>query len=406
MLTQEANDRLTRIEPGTVMGGVMRRYWFPICTVPELDEEPVRSVRVLGEDLALFRSEDGALGLVQERCPHRGASLVYGIPEEDGLRCCYHGWKYDRLGHCIEQPGEGNNNFKDKVCIQAYPVQELGGLIFAYLGPAPVPLLPRWDLLVREDLEREIGVTVLPCNWLQTMENSVDPVHLEYLHGRYTNYRAKRRGEPPAAKVRHHEQIRFNVFEYGISKFRLLEGDSKDSDDWQIGHPVLFPNILAVGDSRTAEFQFRTPVDDTHTLYFWYWTRPRPVGAGPQDPHSIRVSENPYRQENGTLVTDTINGQDMLAWVTQGAVADRSNERLGTTDTGVILLRKVLEQQIERVEQGEDPLGIVRDPAKNTPMIEIPRERHAYYVVGNFVATEAGAVPLFQQGLPAGPLAG
>src|SRR5262249_20795952 len=135
MLTEQANERLTRIGPGTTMGEVMRRYWFPIATVRDVDREPVLPVKILGEHLVLFRSEDGALGLVQERCPHRGASLAYGIPEPGGLRCCYHGWQFDPQGHCVDQPGEGaDSSFKDKVCIQAYPVQELGGLVFAYLG--------------------------------------------------------------------------------------------------------------------------------------------------------------------------------------------------------------------------------------------------------------------------------
>src|SRR5579862_8947406 len=165
MLTKEANERLTRVGPSTVMGEVMRRYWFPIATLPDLDREPVRPVKIMGEQLALFRSDDGSLGLIQQRCPHRGASLLYGIPEEGGLRCCYHGWQFDPQGHCIDQPGEGpDSTFKDKVCITAYPVQGLGGLIFAYLGPAPVPLLPRWDLLVVDDIEREIGFCHLPGN--------------------------------------------------------------------------------------------------------------------------------------------------------------------------------------------------------------------------------------------------
>lgn len=404
MLTGETNERLTHIGPGTPMGEVMRRYWFPVATVPDLDREPVRPVKVMGEELVLFRSDDGTLGLVQQRCPHRGASLLYGIPEDGGLRCCYHGWMFDALGHCVDQPGEGpESTFKDKVCIQAYPVQELGGLIFAYLGPAPVPLLPRWDLLVREDVERQIGFVKLPCNWLQTMENSVDPVHTEYLHGLYTNYRLKRQGKPPAVQLRHHKQIRFEVYEYGIRKFRIHDGETEDSDDWQIGHPVLFPNILAVGDSRTAELQFRTPIDDTHTLYIWYWTRPRAEGAPLQDAHDIKVAENPYQDENGTLRVDNVNGQDMMTWITQGPIADRTGERLGVTGQGVILLRKLLEEQIQRVERGEDPLGIVRDPAQNTPMIEIPRERHAFWVVGNFVDSSAELVPLAQRGLQPPP---
>ncbi|HLG73665.1 MAG TPA: Rieske 2Fe-2S domain-containing protein [Chloroflexota bacterium] len=417
MLTKEANERLTRIGPGTPMGEVMRRYWFPVATVSDLDRDPARPVRILGEQLVLFRTDDGQLGLVQERCPHRGASLAYGIPEDGGLRCCYHGWLFDRQGHCAEQPGEtgsekleagseapshlprGRASCKDTVCIQAYPVQELGGLIFAYLGPAPVPLLPRWDLLVRDDIEREIGFVELPCNWLQIMENSVDPVHTEYLHSRYTNYRLRKQGKPPVAAERHHKQIRFEVFEYGIRKFRLHEGESEDSDDWQLGHPILFPNVLAIGDSRTAHLQFRVPIDDEHTLHFWYWTRPRPLGAPPQDVHDIRVAENPYKEADGAFRVDNVNGQDMMAWVTQGPIADRTDERLGVTDQGIILLRRLWEEQIERVARGEDPIGTVRDPAKNFPMIDIPRERQAFYVAGGYVDSSADLVPTAQHGL-------
>src|SRR5438445_5075155 len=126
-------------------------------------------------------------------------------------------------------------------------------------------------------------------------------------------------------------------------------------------------------------------MDDTHTLHFWYWTRPRPEGAEPQSPHDIHVAENPYKHENGRLVVETINGQDMMAWVSQGEISDRTTEHLGSSDQGVILFRRVLEEQIRRVERGEDPLAVVRDPAKNTPMIEIPRERNAFFTVGNFI---------------------
>jgi 5,5'-dehydrodivanillate O-demethylase oxygenase subunit len=400
MLSKEQNERLTRVGPGTPMGALLRRYWYPVATVPELDAEPVLAVQLLGEHLALYRNEQGDLGLVAERCPHRGASLAYGIPEDDGLRCAYHGWKFDGTGRCLEQPPEpGESTFKHRVRIPAYPVQEMGGLIWAYLGPEPAPLLPRYDLFVRDDLEREIGITRLPCNWLQVMENSLDPVHLEYLHGQLTNYVLKRQGKPAAAKIRHHEKIRFTVFEFGISKHRLLEGDSEDSDDWQVGHPILFPNILAVGDHRVPEFQIRVPMDDTHTLHYWYWTRPRPNGAGPQSPHDIRVADNPYRHENGRLVVETINGQDMMAWVTQGPISDRTTERLGTSDQGVILYRGVLEDNIQKVERGEDPMAVVRDPTRNTPMIEIPRERHAFFTVGNFIDTSEGLVPTAQRGL-------
>jgi 5,5'-dehydrodivanillate O-demethylase oxygenase subunit len=379
MLSKEMNERLTRVGPGSPLGNLLRRYWYPIARTPELIDEPVLAVTLLGENLALYRSENGDLGLVSQRCPHRGASLAYGIPETDGLRCPYHGWKFDRTGTCLEQPAEPfDSTFNQRVRIPAYPVQELGGLIWAYLGPEPVPLLPRWDILVRDDLERSIGVTHLPCNWLQIMENSMDPIHFEWLHAVYGNYVNKRQGKPPAMTPRRHEQIAFDVFEYGIYKRRLLEGeDPATSEDWLTGHPVIFPYILAVGDHSRPTLQIRVPVDDTHTLHYWYRTDLRQAGTAPQATEKIPIFDVPYVHKNGRLVVETINGQDMMAWVTQGDISDRTTERLGTSDKGVILFRNLLLEQMDKVERGEDPMGVVRDPAVNQPYITIGREKVA-----------------------------
>jgi len=381
MLTKEANERLTQVGLGTPMGALLRRYWHPVATLPELIAEPVLAVTILGENLALYRTEEGKMGLVAQRCPHRGASLAYGIPEADGLRCAYHGWKFDGRGNCLEQPAEPTDStFNERVHIPAYPVQELGGLIWAYLGPTPAPLLPRFDLFVRDDLEREIGITRLPCNWLQIMENSLDPVHLEYLHSVYMNYVLKRQGKPPASQTKHHERIAFDLFEYGIIKRRLWAGDSEDSDEWQVGHPILFPNILSVGEGGRPQFQIRVPIDDTHTYHVWYRTKARADGAPFQDAAKIPVLDYAYKHDDGRLVVDTVSGQDMMVWVTQGPISDRTTERLGTTDKGVIMYRALLEEQMLKVERGEDPLAVVRDPAKNTPMIDIRRERNPFQV--------------------------
>jgi 5,5'-dehydrodivanillate O-demethylase len=373
MLSKEMNERLTRVGPGTPLGNLLRRYWYPIARTPELDAEPVLAVTLLGENLALYRSDSGKLGLVSQRCPHRGASLAYGIPEEEGLRCPYHGWRFDGQGFCNEQPAEPEDStFKDRIRIPAYPVQELGGFVWAYLGPEPAPLLPRWDVLVRDDLDRTIGVTNLPINFLQAMENSMDPIHFEWLHAVYGNYVNKRQGKAAAMTPRRHEQIAFDVFEYGIYKRRLLEGeDPATSHDWLTGHPVLFPYILAVGDEKHPTLQIRVPVDDTHTLHYWYRADVRDDGA---EPKPTTIYDVPYVHKNGRLVVETINGQDMMAWVTQGEISDRTTERLGTSDKGVILFRNLLLEQIEKVERGEDPMGVVRDPAKNEPFIRIGRE--------------------------------
>jgi 5,5'-dehydrodivanillate O-demethylase oxygenase subunit len=377
MLTREANERLTRVGPGTPGGNLLRRYWWPIATYAEVTKDPVLPVKLLGENLALYRSPNGELGITAERCPHRGASLVYGIPENGGLRCPYHGWKFSPDGACLEQPAEPENStFKHRVRIPAYPVQEMGGLIWTYLGPAPVPLLPRFDLFVHPQVERDIGITILPCNWLQAMENSLDSHHLEWLHMYYTNYVLQRKGSADRLPVRHHMKAEYDIFEYGISKRRLWEGEAEENnDEWNIGHPIIFPHTLAVGASNTnPQFQIRVPMDDVTTLHYWYMCKPLPTGSAPQPIEDIKVWDNPYKHPDGKFTVDTVNGQDMMVWITQGAISARETERLGSSDKGVILYRSLIMSEIEKVENGHDPMGTVRDPAKNEPWISLPRE--------------------------------
>ncbi len=382
MLTTEENERLTHVGPGTPMGNLLRRYWHPVATTADLDQEPVRAVRLLGEDLALYRNDAGDLGLVRERCAHRGASLAYGIPERSGLRCPYHGWLYDKEGRCVEQPSESSLL---PLRIPGYPVQELGGLIWAYMGPAPAPLLPRWDLLVREDCNRTIGVTRLPCNWLQPMENSMDPIHFEFLHNRYGRYVLQRRGKPVMPEMSRTVKVDFEVFEYGIVKRRLMEGQTEQADDWRIGHPVLFPNILTLTDLGRPSFQIRVPADDRTTMHFWYLTTPIEPGKSQQ----TTFQEFPYQHDDGRLIVETTKGQDMMAWITQGEISDRTTEHPVTSDRGVLLYRKLLLENIEKVERGEDPLGTVRDPSINEPMIEIDREHTVARVPGSGLADVA-----------------
>ena len=179
------------------MGELMRRYWQPIAAVAELDDNPVKPVKLLGESLVLYRDRQGRLGLIGDTCPHRRTSMLYGVPEDEGLRCPYHGWMFNETGQCIEMPAEApDSTFPSRVKMAGYPVQELCGLIFAYLGPEPVPLLPRWDMFVWDNVLRDIGSTIIPCNWLQIMENSLDPVHVEWLHGRFADYVLERLGRP------------------------------------------------------------------------------------------------------------------------------------------------------------------------------------------------------------------
>ncbi|MFN0071559.1 MAG: Rieske 2Fe-2S domain-containing protein [Chloroflexota bacterium] len=364
MLTHDANLRLTQVGSGTPMGELLRRYWFPVATTFELQRDRVLAVTLLGEPLTLVRTDSGRLGLLAQRCPHRGASLAYGIPEAAGLRCAYHGWQFALDGRCVDTPAEpASSTLKDRVKILAYPVQEMSGLIWAYLGPAPAPLLPRFDIYVWDDVDRDIGVTLLPCNWLQMVENSMDPVHVEYLHARYLNYLLRRQGKANLTVEQHHARIAFNVFEYGVYKRRLLEGQDEDVEDWRTGHPIVFPTTLRSNNGQGhPNMQIRVPIDDTHTRYYTYQVHPR-ANAEPQT--AIPTYELPYRDPDGRLIMDKVLNQDMAIWITQGAVSDRSAERLGASDKGVILFRHLLEENLARMVRGEDPMGVVRDPTQN-----------------------------------------
>jgi 5,5'-dehydrodivanillate O-demethylase len=384
MLTEAQNDLLTRIGPGTPAGELHRRYWQPLAAVSELRDRWTMPIRLLGENLVLYRDRQGRYGLIGEKCPHRGASLAYGIPTKDGVRCPYHGWEFGQNGRCLSQPNEPEITcFKDKVSIAGYPVEELNGMLFGYMGPEPRPLLPRWDGFVAEGTIRMLGRALIPVNWLQAMENSLDPIHTEWLHGHYYEFVKEQEGVKVAISARH-EKIAFREFEYGVTKHRLLAGHSEDTDDWRVGHPVVFPNMLSVGNgdetSRYYAFQIRVPVDDTHTMHMWYTAYVPPKGATvPQRLlDEVHVYQVPWKDKDGNFILDNIDTQDMMAWISQGAIADRTRENLGASDQGIAIFRRVLRREIKKVEQGIDPICVIRDPARNA-RIDLPNERKKHH---------------------------
>jgi 5,5'-dehydrodivanillate O-demethylase oxygenase subunit len=389
MLTVEENEQLTRVGSGTPMGNLMRRYWQPLAAVSEMQERWTKRVKLLGEGLVLFKDRQGRFGLIAEFCPHRRASLAYGIPQEDGIRCPYHGWKFDHAGSCIEQPNEPEgSSFKDKIKTAGYPVQELGGLLWAYLGPLPAPLLPRYDGFVAKGAIRMVGSAVVNCNWLQIMENSVDPVHTEWLHGKLYEFVEEKNGVKVAIS-KHHVKIGFDEFEHGIIKRRLLEGQSEDVSDWKDGHPVVFPNILAVGSGgglwTQYVFQLRVPMDDTHTMHLWYHAYIPPEGAVvPQKLlDEIAYYDVPIKDANGEYMLNFIHVQDIMAWETQGPIADRSRESIAWSDQGVTMYRKMLRREMKKAAEGQDPMNIIRDPAKND-VIELPLEKFKEHFADGF----------------------
>jgi 5,5'-dehydrodivanillate O-demethylase len=365
MLSPEENEFLTRVGRGTPAGELLRRYWQPVAAAGELtDEKPTKAVKILGEELAVFRDKAGRYGLVGEHCPHRSASLAFGRVDAEGIRCPYHGWKFDAAGKCLEQPAEPpESTFKDRIRHTAYPVEKLGGLLFAYLGPEPKPLLPRWDVLAWENGKRRIEVhSVLDCNWLQPMENSVDPSHLFWLHGTTAHL--------ADFLERYEEEHEFFRFEYGIMKRRTTPpkrpGDSPQTDQ----HPLIFPNTLrhvfrTRGEGKVwHNVQIRVPVDDSRTQVFVVFFEPSETARSPADENSP-FEYFPMRDERGRYRLEHVLVQDAMAWETQGAITDRAREHLGSGDEGIIALRKLLKEQIEAVQQGKEPLGIVRDPGKN-----------------------------------------
>ena len=399
MLSVEDNHRITEVGPGTPMGELMRRYWHPIAAAAELDDNPTKEVRLLGEDLVLYRDRAGTYGLIDRYCAHRRVNLAYGIPEARGLRCMYHGWLYDETGQCAEQPFEETvrpeARFKDKIKLKGYPVQELAGVLFAYMGPAPVPHLPLWDLFLKENVVREIVISTVPCNWLQCMENSMDPVHVEWLHVNYRHFILQRRGEADNSfpTVTKHTRIGFDVFDHGIIKRRIVEGQTEEDDDWRIGHPVIFPHILQVSVAGVSgNYQYRVPIDDHNTLHVtfmaWY---PAP---GFEAPHQDRT---PYRyvpvyDEEGLISRDYTVDQDKLSWIIQGPLMDRSKEHVGESDRGVILYRKLLQEQMAIAADGGDPMNVFRTEESARVVTEaenIPFRK----VDARYVPLEAGETP-------------
>ncbi|WP_433798948.1 Rieske 2Fe-2S domain-containing protein [Actinomycetospora sp. CA-084318] len=379
VLTAEQNDELTAVEPGTRMGEVLRRYWYPVAFAREMAEFPVKRVELLGEFFALWRSPSGRYGIIPEPCPHRKASMAYGVVEGEGLRCPYHGWKFDPEGACVDQPAEKDNtNFQGRVRATAGKVEELGGLVWAYVGPGPAPLLPRFDVYVMDGF-RDIGWADVPCNYVQIMENAVDPHHVEHLHGRYFEFIGAHEGfTAPASFGKRHQRIGFDAFEYGIIKRRILSGASEDNDDWKVGHPLVFPYNMRVGGGGIHQMQIRVPINRTTTRFMLY-TVHAPEGYEPIEQPAIPDYRIPVFDDEGRHVVNYVEGQDIMAWATQGPITDRTTEHLGRSDIGVSMLRKMFKQQMAAVENGEDPLGTVREPHER---IDLPCEKDKFHAGG------------------------
>src|SRR5258707_1826423 len=241
MLSAEQNRTLTHVCAGTPMGELLRRYWQPFAAVSELETSAIKPVRIMGEDLVVYRDLSGTYGLVARHCKHRAADLAYGYVEKCGLRCHYHGWVYDQNGQCIEPPFEEKfdpqGRLKKRIRTTAYPVEAKAGPICAYLGSQPAPLLPDWEPFSWKNGFVQIVFSDVPCNWLQAQENSIDPVHFEWMH---ENWSLRLKGGT-GAYAPTHLKIGFDEFEHGFVYKRVREGADEADPLWTTGRVCLWP---------------------------------------------------------------------------------------------------------------------------------------------------------------------
>ena len=399
MLTQHENDTLARVGPGTTMGNLFRRYWLPALLsweLPEPDCPPVR-LRLLGEDLVAFRDSTGAVGIVDNYCPHRRASLFFGRNEEAGIRCVYHGWKFDVHGDCVDMPSEpAESNFKDKVKITAYPTEEFGGIVWAYMGQAELkPPAPYMEWTQVPESHRGVTKVVQPTGWLQGLEGGIDTVHSTFLHRRLAGFGIGARDQAFRRSASAIVEVVPTNYGYTYAGLRPLPDDA---GVFVRGYHFILPfyqlRAAQLGSVLSGRSEVRrivsghawVPMDDTHTMV-WNYTYSfgdNPLtesdqqlyGSGNElgkdiDPangfRAIANADNDYfidrerqRTVNYTGI-EGINVQDRAVQESMGAICDRTKEHLGTTDRAIIMARRIMLQAARTVEDGGDPPGLGTD---------------------------------------------
>ena len=362
---------ITETGPGTPCGEFMRRYWQPVAVSKDVTSRP-QHLRILNEDLVLFRDGKGRPGLLAPRCAHRGASLYYGKVDENGIRCCYHGWQFDVEGRCLDQPCEPNGGtHRDRVRQPWYPLEERYGLVFAYMGPPnKKPVLPRWDALedpapdetiFATDSSFSVGgddsVKLIPWNWLQDWENSTDPWHVYILHTSFS-------GSQFAPEMAARPQVDWHYTPLGLKyvAYRKLP-DGRELDRVS---PLLFPNIISTPDVELAPGPTTTigwvvPVDDTHHRRFHSMKVPNNLKGRPRQMYTEKRPK-PWLEMAEQDRQDYPS--DWEAQGSQGAISLHSEEHLTTSDKGIAMLRRLLRQQIRLVQDGGDPIGVIFEPSK------------------------------------------
>jgi nitrite reductase/ring-hydroxylating ferredoxin subunit len=361
---------LTHVGFGTPVGELLRRYWQPVALSAELGDLPLK-IKILNEDLVVFRDASGRAGLLDAHCCHRGASLEYGRLEPDGIRCCYHGWLYDVEGNCLDQPCEpAENDYKNKVRQPWYPVREYGGLVFAYMGPPDrMPALPAFDILERDGINLRAyrnntrGV-IAECNWLQIQENAVDPMHTFVLHSSFSGNQFT----PAFATLPEIDFVTTPISVQYIRNATLPNGNRFH----RIGE-VFVPNYRSLpsqtpeGDALIKEpgrfIGWWVPVDDSHCIGFHIEALPVVDGKaeGSVWAEAVPGLSNSNVPPPQTYEDTQRRPGDREAQTSQRPIAVHALEHLATSDMGIVRFRRLLRQAAEAVQRGEDPPGIVRD---------------------------------------------
>ncbi|MPZ12839.1 MAG: Rieske 2Fe-2S domain-containing protein [Chloroflexi bacterium] len=387
MLSKEHNEIFAKTDRGTPMGSLLRRYWQPVGLTEEIKSgDKPKQVRVMGEELVLFRDDAGRPALLGLHCSHRGTSLAYGRVEDGGIRCPFHGWLYDYRGRCLEQPPEPEEStYKDKIRHSAYTCQELGGLIFAYMGPTDrTPLLPRYEVLVRDDGSRKADSYQINSNYLQNVEGALDTAHFSYLHMDNWSKVKHRLAAMPKPEITFEETV------YGIWQKSNLP-------DVTLGvltlvytyffMPAGFLRVQEssrVGKGLVQKFQsWYVPIDDTSTMRFQAafspsWSDGTTFRWPESEAYAQPGPENEYFRNYEQV--DTISGipvnapgtaikgylcQDNMVNETQGPIVDRQQEHLATIDRVLIAMRNIYSQALEDLQQGRDPKHTIRNPKEN-----------------------------------------
>jgi phthalate 4,5-dioxygenase oxygenase subunit len=393
MIPAKENDLLTQTSAAAPCGELLRRYWQPVALSEELPAggAPLK-VKILSEELVLFRDDQGRPGLIGLHCSHRGTDLSYGRCEDGGLRCLYHGWLYDICGRVIDQPGEpGGGANKGQIRHRAYPCQESGGIILTYMGPGEAPLVPHYEFLSVPPEYRTVTKTFYNCNYLQGNEGNIDPVHLSFLHQYLSEADVARRRIVPGAGTTDNTllakdiapTIEVEVTNFGLRIYTLREAGQEKR--YLRTTNFIMPNLAAFGGSTVGDgyaVHWHVPIDDhSHWKYIFAFSRSQVLDEYLRsrsrlelapDYRLTRHGGNRYQQDRPSMKTQTFTGMglnfqahDAFATESQGMVQNRTEENLVSSDKAIVAARKLILKAIKDVQEGREPQHVVRDPKAN-----------------------------------------